>query len=51
MITEGKDYGMITLEQDLFRLFLRKKISMENAIAFSNNKKRLLELIEYYRNR
>ncbi len=51
MITEGKDYGMITLEQDLFRLFLRKKISMENAIAYSNNKKRLLELIEYYRNR
>ena len=51
MITEGKDYGMITLEQDLFRLFLRRKISMENAIAYSNNKKRLLELIEYYRNR
>ncbi len=49
MITEGKEYGMITMEQDLFRLFATKQISWDNALAFANNKKRIEELLDFYR--
>ena len=49
MINEGRQYGMITLEQDLLRLYANGKISRETAISFSNNKKRIKELLEYYR--
>lgn len=45
MIHENTDMGMITLEQDLKRLFLQKKITLETAMNFANNKRRLLQLI------
>jgi twitching motility protein PilT len=51
MITEGKESGMITLEQDLFRLFMNKIISKETAISYANNKKRLFDLMNYYRHK
>ncbi len=38
MINQGSQYGMNTMEQDLKRLYLNKKISLENAIAYANNK-------------
>ncbi len=45
MINQGAQYGMITMEQDLKRLYLEKKISLENAIAFANNKKRIQQIL------
>jgi len=38
MINQGADLGMITLEQDLKNLYLENRISLENAIQYSNNK-------------
>lgn len=46
MITEGLDQGMITMEQDLRRLYLQKKISLESAINFANNKRRIQQLLQ-----
>lgn len=46
MINQGGQQGMITMEQDLLRLFMEKKISKENAVAYSNNKNRILQLIK-----
>ncbi|PID27992.1 MAG: twitching motility protein PilT [Candidatus Cloacimonadota bacterium] len=51
MISEGKESGMISLEQDLFRLFMNKVISKETAISYANNKKRLFDLLNYYRHK
>jgi twitching motility protein PilT len=51
MITEGKESGMISLEQDLFRLYMTKVISKETAISYANNKKRLFDLMNYYRHK
>ncbi len=45
MINQGSAQGMITLEQDLKRLYLNKKISLENAIAYANNKTRIQQLL------
>jgi len=45
MIFESQNDGMITLEQDLFRLYRLKRISREDAMNFANNKKRLAELL------
>ena len=45
MIQESADQGMTTMEQDLKRLFVQKKISLESAINFSNNKKRMQQLL------
>jgi twitching motility protein PilT len=41
MINQGGQLGMITMEQDLKRLYLCRKISLDNAIAYSNNKTRM----------
>ena len=41
MINQGGQQGMITMEQDLKRLYLSKKISLETAIAYANNKTRI----------
>jgi twitching motility protein PilT len=41
MINQGGQQGMITMEQDLKRLYLSKKISLETAIAYANNKTRM----------
>ncbi|MHB8579311.1 MAG: type IV pilus twitching motility protein PilT [Ignavibacteriaceae bacterium] len=38
MINQGSAYGMMTMEQDLKRLYLSKKISLDNAISYANNK-------------
>ncbi len=45
MINQGANQGMITMEQDLKRLYLEKKISLENAIAYANNKTRIQQLL------
>jgi twitching motility protein PilT len=45
MIQESGEQGMTTMEQDLKRLFVQKKISLESAINFSNNKKRMQQLL------
>lgn len=41
MINQGGQQGMITMEQDLKRLYLSKKISLETAISYANNKTRI----------
>lgn len=46
MISEGSDQGMTTLEMDLRRLYLQKKISLENTINFANNKRRMQQLLQ-----
>ncbi len=46
MINEGSDLGMTTLEQDLKRLYMAKKISLENALNYSNNKRRIQQLLQ-----
>lgn len=46
MINQGGPQGMVTMEQDLMRLYTEKKISKENAIAYANNKTRILQLMK-----
>jgi twitching motility protein PilT len=46
MINEGTDLGMNTMEQDLKRLYMQKKISLENAMNYANNKRRLQQLLQ-----
>lgn len=45
MLNEGSALGMQTLEQDLKRLFDARKITLENAISYANNKTRMRELL------
>jgi twitching motility protein PilT len=45
MINQGGNIGMITMEQDLQRLYQGKRISLENAVAFANNKTRIQQLL------
>jgi twitching motility protein PilT len=45
MMAESADLGMITLEQDLRRLYVQKRISLENAMAGANNKRRFQQLM------
>lgn len=45
MLMEGSEKGMMTMEQDLKRLYDEGKISKEEAINNANNKKRLKQLI------
>lgn len=45
MMSESGDEGMTTLEQDLKRLYLSKKISLENAMSYANNKRRLQQIL------
>lgn len=45
MMAESGDIGMITLEQDLRRLYTHKKISLENALVSANNKRRFQQLM------
>jgi twitching motility protein PilT len=46
MINEGLEQGMTTMEQDLRRLYMAKKISLENAMNYANNKRRLQQLLQ-----
>jgi twitching motility protein PilT len=45
MMAESADLGMITLEQDLKRLYLLKRISLENAMVAANNKRRFQQIM------
>ena len=45
MMAESGDMGMITLEQDLKRLYMQKKVSLENAIVAANNKRRFQQIM------
>lgn len=45
MMSEANDQGMITMEQDLRRLVLAKKVSLENAINYANNKRRFQQIM------
>lgn len=45
MINQGGQQGMITMEQDLKRLYLSKKITLDTAIAYSNNKTRMQQIL------
>jgi len=45
MIEQGSKEGMVTLEQDLKRLYQTKKISLENAIAYANEKTRIKQIL------
>ena len=47
MITEGKKKGMVSLEQDLFNLYKKKRITQNTAVNYSNNKKRIKQLLAY----
>ncbi len=51
MITEGKEYGMVTMEQDLMRLYVSKIIDSKVAISYANNKKRMLDLLNFFKNK
>lgn len=45
MISEGGELGMITMEQDLRRLHGARRISIEMAMNFANNKRRMEQLL------
>jgi len=45
MINQGGNIGMITMEQDLKRLYDQKRISLETAVTYSNNKTRINQLL------
>ena len=45
MMAESGDLGMITLEQDLKRLYQLKRISLENAMVTANNKRRFQQIM------
>ena len=45
MIQESNDIGMQTMEQDLKKLYVQKKISLESAMNYANNKKRMQQLV------
>ena len=45
MINEGEKLGMMTMEQDLRRLCRAGKISLETALNYANNKRRLQQIM------
>lgn len=45
MISEGSEYGMNTLEQDLLRLQKSRQIAMQTALNYANNKRRMQQLL------
>ena len=47
MISEGKKFGMISMEQDLYNLYKNGVITKETAINYSNNKNRIMQLLQY----
>lgn len=48
MISESSDLGMTTLELDLRRLYMQKKISLETTMNYSNNKRRMQQLLQMH---
>ena len=47
MVNEGKKYGMFTMEQDLFNLFKKNRITKSTAMNYANNRKRMAQLLSY----
>lgn len=45
MLMEGSDKGMLTMEQDLKRLYNEGKISKESALNYANNKSKIVQLL------
>ena len=45
MINQSASIGMITMEQDLKRLYLNKTISLDNVMAYANHKKRMQQIL------
>ena len=45
MINQGGAQGMITMEQDLKRLYMQKLITRETAIVYANNKTRIQQIL------
>ncbi|MFN0158412.1 MAG: type IV pilus twitching motility protein PilT [Bacteroidota bacterium] len=45
MMAESSEQGMITLEQDLKRLYTQKQVSLENALVAANNKRRFQQIM------
>jgi twitching motility protein PilT len=45
MINQGGAQGMITMEQDLKRLYMEKRITRETAIVYANNKTRIQQIL------
>lgn len=48
MISESSDLGMTTMELDLRRLYMQKKISLETTMNYSNNKRRMQQLLQMH---
>ena len=46
MMNQGGHLGMITMEQDLIRLYQQRLISSDSMIAFANNKTRIRQLFK-----
>jgi twitching motility protein PilT len=46
MMNQGGSLGMITMEEDLMRLYQQRLISQESMIAFANNKTRIRQLFK-----
>ena len=46
MINEGLEQGMCNMGQNLKRLYMQKKITLENAMNYANNKRRLQQLLQ-----
>ncbi|MEJ2053840.1 MAG: ATPase, T2SS/T4P/T4SS family, partial [Calditrichaceae bacterium] len=46
MISQSIKDGMRTIEQDLVKLFLDKKISLSTALNYSNNKRRVEQILK-----
>ena len=45
MMSESGDQGMVTMEQDLKRHYLAKRITLDTAMNFANNKRRLQQIL------
>ena len=45
MINQGAAAGMITMEQDLKRLYMERRISLEMALQYANNKELFRQII------
>ena len=48
MINQAESEGMLTLEQDLKQLYLKKKISLESGLQYANNKELFKQIIGAY---
>jgi twitching motility protein PilT len=46
MIMQGGPQGMVTMEQDLLRLFKQRIITKETAVGYANNKTRMLQILK-----